>query len=251
MNSALTQQLRQLRLPGMLDHWQAMQQRAEQNHWSHAQFLQALCELEVAGRQTRRHQRMVRESRLPLGKDLTRFEFSAEMAAYQATIEPLCSSTAWLKSATNVLLFGPSGVGKTHLAAAIGHAAIEQGKRVLYRHAAALVQDLQQAKNTLQLETTLCKLDAFDVIVIDEIGYVRKTADETHVLFELIAHRYESRSLIITSNQPFTGWNQIFDDNTMTVAAIDRLVHHAVILDIKAPSYRQRQAQARSTQPTQ
>ncbi len=250
-DEALFNQLRQLRLPGMADHWQAMQQRGEQNHWTHAQFLTSLCELEINGRQTRRLQRMVRESKLPPGKRLMQFDFGGEMASYQQTISPLCNTGDWLKSATNVLLFGPSGVGKTHLAAAIGHAMIEQGKRVIYRHASALVQQLLQAKNSLQLESVLCKLDAFDLIIIDEIGYVRKTADETHVLFELIAHRYESGSLIITSNQPFSGWNQIFEDDIMTVAAIDRLVHHAVLLDIKAPSYRRRQAEIRQSQPSQ
>jgi len=126
---------------------------------------------------------------------------------------------------------------------------IEQGKRVICRQAAALVQQLQQAKNCLQLEAALCKLDVFDLIIIDEIGYVRQTTDETHVLFELIAHRYESGSLIITSNQPFSGWNQIFEDDIMTVAAIDRLVHPAALLDITAPSYRKRQAEARQSQP--
>lgn len=247
----LSKQLRELRLPGMADHWKNMQQRSEQNHWGCDQFLSALCELEINGRQTRWLQRMVRESKLPLAKRLMQFDFSSEMAPYQQTIEPLCSKSDWLNSATNVLLFGPSGVGKTHLAAAIGHAMIEQGRRVIYRHAAAIVQQLQQAKNNLQLEAVLCKLDAFDLIIIDEIGYVRKNADETHVLFELIAHRYESGSLIITSNQPFSGWSQIFEDDIMTVAAIDRLVHHSVLLDIKATSFRKRQAEARQSKITQ
>ncbi len=127
---------------------------------------------------------------------------------------------------------------------------VEFGKRVKFFPAIALVQHLQQAKLHLQLQAALKKLDRFDLLVLDDLGYVKKSEAETSVLFELIAHRYERKSLLITANQPFSQWDAIFADSMMTVAAVDRLVHHALIIDIQAQSYRKQSAQARSPSPT-
>ena len=146
----------------------------------------------------------------------------------------------WVKQAGTLLLFGASGVGKTHLACGIAYGLIEQGLRVKFTTATSIVQHLQQAREELMLSEALARLDKYVVLVVDDIGYVKKTDQETQVLFELIAHRYESGSLVITSNQPFSAWDQIFEDNMMTVAAIDRLVHHATILEIEAESYRKK-----------
>ncbi len=158
----------------------------------------------------------------------------------------LTQDTAWLEHAENCLLFGPSGTGKTHLAAALGRAAIEQGKRVKFFSATALVQHLQQAKAQLLLPTALSKLDRFDLLIVDDLGYVKKSEAETSVLFELIAHRYERKSLLITANQPFSQWHEIFADDMMTVAAVDRLVHHALIVEIQAESFRKQAALQRA-----
>ena len=127
---------------------------------------------------------------------------------------------------------------------------VEFGKRVKFFSAIALVQHLQQAKLHLQLQAALKKLDRFDLLVLDDLGYVKKSEAETSVLFELIAHRYERKSLLITANQPFSQWDTIFADSMMTVAAVDRLVHHGLIIDIQAQSYRKQSAQARSTSST-
>jgi DNA replication protein DnaC len=159
----------------------------------------------------------------------------------------LAQDTAWIERAGNCLIFGPSGVGKTHLAAGLTRRVVELGKRAKFFAAHSLVQELQQAKLQLELPGLLKKLDRFDLLVLDDLGYVKKSEAETSVLFELIAHRYERKSLLITANQPFSQWDSIFADSMMTVAAVDRLVHHGVILEIKTQSYRRRAAQARSS----
>ena len=158
----------------------------------------------------------------------------------------LAQDVGWLERSENLLVFGPSGVGKTHLAAAMGRAMVELGKRVKFSSATTLVQQLQYAKLQLQLPAALTKLDRFDLLIVDDVGYVKKTEAETSVLFELIAHRYERRSLLITANQPFSQWDSIFADSMMTVAAVDRLVHHALILEIQAESFRKQSALERS-----
>jgi DNA replication protein DnaC len=154
--------------------------------------------------------------------------------ATRAQIQALASASDWTRQARNLLLFGASGVGKTHLAAAIGHALTERNVRVRYCNTTALVQQLQLAREQLRLEDALHKLDKYPVLILDDFGYVKKSQQETQVLFELIAHRYERASLIITSNQAFADWDQIFPDQMMTVAAVDRLVHHASIIEIGA-----------------
>lgn len=162
----------------------------------------------------------------------------------------LVDDPAWLERAENLLLFGASGVGKTHLAAGVARGMVELGKRVKFCSAIALVQQLQQAKLQLQLQSALKKLDRFDLLVLDDLGYVKKSEAETSVLFELIAHRYERRSLLITANQPFSAWDTIFTDSMMTVAAVDRLVHHALIIEIQSESYRKQSAVAKSANLT-
>jgi DNA replication protein DnaC len=128
------------------------------------------------------------------------------------------------------------------LGSAIGHALIDAGYRVLFTRTGEIVQKLQVARQSLQLPSALAKLDRFDLIILDDLSYVRKDQAETSVLFELIAERYERKSLLITANQPFSGWNDVFPDPGMTVAAIDRLVHHSTIFELNVESYRRRTA---------
>jgi DNA replication protein DnaC len=162
----------------------------------------------------------------------------------------LAEDVSWLTRAQNCILLGPSGVGKTHLAASLARRCVELGKRAKFFAATALVQLLQDAKLQLQLHHLLKRLDRYDLLVLDDLGYVKKTEAETSVLFELIAHRYERKSLLITANQPFSQWDTIFSDSMMTVAAIDRLVHHGVILEIQAQSYRKSAATERLAKST-
>ncbi|MGY4346607.1 DNA replication protein DnaC [Bradyrhizobium sp. GM7.3] len=148
-----------------------------------------------------------------------------------------------------MLLFGPPGGGKSHLAAAIGLALIENGWRVLFTRTTDLVQKLQLARRELNLEAAINRLDRFDLLILDDLAYVTKDQAETSVLFELISARYERRSMLITANQPFGEWNKVFPDPAMTLAAIDRLVHHATIVEMNVESYRRRTALERKRGP--
>jgi DNA replication protein DnaC len=181
-------------------------------------------------------------SSLPAGKSLATFDFSHVPSVSKAKIQDLASNTQWITQGNTALFFGSSGVGKSHLASAIGHGLIERGIRVLFTSTTAVMQKLQLARQNLSLPTALDKLDRYGLLILDDIGYVRKDDAETHVLSKLIAHRYESKSLIVTSNQPFSEWDHIFATNAMTVAAIDRLVHHATIFEVVTESYRRLQS---------
>jgi DNA replication protein DnaC len=234
--------LKQLGLQSIYANWEEVAQEAETANWSYSQYLFVLAGREASARQQKRIARQIKEARLPPGKTLEQFDFQSVKSVNAAQITALANNTAWVKQGHNLLIFGASGVGKTHLAAAIGYRLVEQGVRVLFTSTTALVQKLQQARCEYKLPDYLLRLSRFDLLILDDIGYVKKDDAETSVLFELIAHRYETRSLIITSNQAFDKWDTIFPDNIMAVAAIDRLVHHATIINVSEESYRQRQS---------
>jgi DNA replication protein DnaC len=241
MTESVALLLKELRLPAFVRHYQPLWQTATEEGWSHTEYLAALCEYELSDRYQRRTQKWKREARLVTGKDFTSLEQQRFSTHIQSVLAKLKQDTDWSHTADNVLLIGPSGTGKTHIASALGHHLIEQGVRCKLFPAIDLVQQLQQAKRDLDLMGVMTKLDKYRVIIIDDIGYVRKTDAETQVLFEFIAHRYESGSLIITANQPFSEWDSIFPDSMMTVAAIDRLIHHATIIELEGESYRKQQ----------
>ena len=241
MSDAVLLLLKELRLPGFARHFKTLWQTAADSGWSHADYLLALCEYEMADRLQRRIQKWRRESQLTTTKTFATLDRKPFSGQNQRSIAKLEQDVEWARRSDNVLLIGPSGTGKTHLASALGHALIEQGIRCKCFPAIALVQHLQQAKRDLDLMTAMTRLDKYAVIIIDDIGYVKKTDAETNVLFEFIAHRYESGTLIVTANQPFSAWDSIFTDGMMTVAAIDRLIHHATIIELEGESYRKQQ----------
>lgn len=242
---ALPTMLTALRLPSFHRHWPTMAERADKEGWPAARFLATLAELEIAERETRRIRRHLIEARLPGGKTLATFDFKALPSVPRARVEALAAGD-WIETGANLIAIGNSGAGKTHLLCAVGHALVEAGRRVLYTRTTDLVQRLQAARRDLALEAALARLDRFDLIILDDIGYAQKDQAETSVLFELISRRYETRSLAIAANQPFSAWDRVFPDKAVTVAAIDRLVHHATILEMNVDSYRRRAAADRT-----
>ena len=229
--------------------WGDFPARADKEGWPAARFLAALAEHEIAERDQRRMERHLKEAHLPAGKTLDTFAFDAVPMISRAQVMALCAGDGWLEQGANLILFGPPGGGKTHLASAIGPALVENGWRVLFTRTSDLVQRLQVARRELALEFALAKLDKYHLLVRDDFAYVSRDQAETSVLFELISARYERRSLLITANQPFGEWNRVFPDPAMTLAAVDRLVHHATIFEMNVESYRRKTAETRRSGP--
>ena len=238
----LTLILNELRLPAIKQGWPAFAQRADKEAWPAARFLATLAEHEVAERDRRRIERHLLEARLLPGKTLDSFDFEAVPMISKAHVMALCAGDGWIEKGANIILIGGPGGGKSHLASAIGLALIEKGWRVMLARTSDLVQKLQVARRELALEAAINRLDRFHLLILDDLAYVSKDQAETSVLFELISARYERRSTLITANQPFGEWGKIFPDPAMTLAAVDRLVHHATIFEINVDSYRRRAA---------
>jgi DNA replication protein DnaC len=245
----LSLMLNELRLPAIKHLWGDFAARADKEGWPAARFLAALAEHEMAERDRRRIERHLGEAHLPAGKTLDNFAFDAVPMISKAQVMAMCAGDGWLEKGANLILFGPPGGGKTHLAAAIGLALVENGWRALFTRTSDLVQRLQVARRELALESALAKLDKYHLLILDDFAYVSRDQAETSVLFELISARYERRSLLITANQPFGEWNRVFPDPAMTLAAVDRLVHHATIFEMNVESYRRRTAEARRPGP--
>jgi DNA replication protein DnaC len=235
--------LSELRMPGVKAAWPRLAEISDKEGWPAARLLAALAETEVADRGRRRIERHLVEARLPPGKTFADFDWGFVPMISKAQVMALAAGDVWLERGANLLAFGPPGAGKSHLAAALGMALIENGWRVHFTRTTDLVQRLQVARRELTLENAIAKLDRYDLLILDDIAYVTKDQAETSVLFELIGARYERRSLLITANQSFGDWGRIFPDHAMTLAAIDRLVHHATILEMNVEeSYRRRVA---------
>jgi DNA replication protein DnaC len=243
--------LRGLHLSGMADNFADLALKAAKAHLSHEAFLYELAALETEQRAQRRIERYLRASRLPREKTFATLQLERFSPAIQLQIERLRAG-AFVEDAVNVVAVGRPGVGKSHLAAAIGHDLILQGHTVLWSTTAALVQRLLAAKRDLRLPQEVAKLDHMACLILDDIGYVQHDRDEMEVLFTLLAERYERRSVILTTNLVFSEWNRIFKDPMTTMAAIDRVVHHSVILDLMAvESYRVHEAKEAHDQHTE
>ena len=235
--------LRTLKLPSFAGSYEDVAARAEREGWAFGQYLHHLCELEVAERAQRRIERLLRKSDLPGEKTLATLEPKKVPTKVWRQVPVLCDG-GFLGRAQNILAFGLPGRGKTHLVCAIGHELVRKGHAVLFTPTYRLVQRLLVAKRELTLERELQRLDTFDAVILDDIGYVQQDRDEMEVLFTFLSQRYERRSVIITSNIVFSQWDRIFKDPMTTAAAIDRLVHHSIILEMTGDSIREQEAKA-------
>lgn len=240
--------LRSLKLPGFVRCHAEVAQQAEREGWGFGRYLHQLAEIEVEERRVRRIERLLHQSDLPADKTLATLELERLPVAIRRTMPSLCDG-GFVERAENLLAFGLPGRGKTHVVAAIGHELVQRGYEVLFVPAFKLVQRLLAAKRDLALETLLRRLDRYDAVILDDLGYVQQSREEMEVLFTFLAERYERRSVLITSNLVFSQWDKIFQDPMTTACAIDRLVHHAVILELSnKKSYRAEAAESRGAQ---
>lgn len=233
--------LKQLRLSGIRNYYQELTQVAEKETMPYKEYLLELLVRECEVRYNNRIARFLRASKLPLEKNFDNFNLKRLPPKLQHQVKALMDGS-FVERTENVLAFGNPGSGKTHLLCALGLELVYKNRRVHYTTCSLLVQKLLIAKRELELEKTLKKLARFDVTIIDDFGYVQQQREEMEVLFTFMNHRYEQASIMITSNLPFSKWETIFKDPMITAAAIDRLVHHSVILEMNIPSYRMQEA---------
>lgn len=236
--------LRSFKLPAFVREHQAVAAHSAAEGHSHEQYLLALSEIEADERTRRRTARLLEDSKLPREKTLGTYDLERLPAKVRSVFATLRDGS-FAERATNVIAFGNPGTGKTHLLAALGHELVRGGRPVLFAPAFQIVQRLLAAKRDLRLAQELRKLDRFEVLILDDIGYVQQSREEMEVLFTLLAERYERRSVLITSNLVFSKWDQIFKDTMTTAAAIDRVVHHSIILELSVESYRAKTAKER------
>ena len=241
IRSELLQNLTQLHLPAMRACFEEAARRAEKETLSYEQYLLELTERECEARDRNRVAKLLKESALPLEKTMTNFDQKRLPVKVSRQLKVLLDG-GFLDRKENLLLFGNPGAGKSHLLCALTHELIAQGRRMKYTSCAMLVQDLLAAKRDLRLSKEIKKLARYDGLIIDEMGYVQQSREEMEVLFTLLAERYERGSVLLTSNLPFSKWEGIFKDPMTTAAAIDRLVHHSVIVELNIPSYRMEEA---------
>jgi len=242
---ALPMLLRSFRLPTFAREYGVVAGRAAAEGLSHEQYLLAPAELEASERSDRRIERLLVGSKLPREKTFGSYELTRLPTKVRTVVGSLRTGQ-FLDRAENVIAFGNPGTGKTHLLCGLGHELVRQGRSVLFTPTFALVQRLLAAKRDLRLTQELRKLDRFEALILDDIGYVQQSREEMEVLFTLLAERYERRSVLISSNLVFSKWDQIFKDTMTTAAAIDRVVHHSVILELTIDSYRARAARKRT-----
>jgi len=233
--------LRSVNLPSCAMYYQEVADQAESEGWNLTRYLRHLVELEIEARRVRKIERLLKASHLPSGKTLATLDVSRFSVKIRRQLPTLCEGH-FLDRSENVLAFGLPGRGKTHLLSAIGHELVQKGHSVLFTPAYRLVQGLLAAKRDLALEREMRRLDRFEAVIIDDIGYVQQQQEEMEVLFTFLAERYERKSVMITSNLVFSQWDKIFKDPMTTAAAIDRIVHHCTILELNGSSYRTEKA---------
>jgi len=241
IHTELSQHLRKLHLPTFQAYYQSEADLARQESLTHEHYLLELAKRECEERAHKRTFRYLRESKLPLEKSMEVFDKKRLPVKVNSLVDHLLEGS-FVDRNENVLAFGNPGSGKTHLLCAIGQELVQQSRRILFTPCNLLVQELLIAKRDLKLARVLKKFSKYHALIIDDIGYVQQSREEMEVLFTLLADRYERGTVMLTSNLPFSKWEQIFKDPMTTAAAIDRLVHHSIILELTLPSYRLEQS---------
>jgi DNA replication protein DnaC len=229
--------LKELKLPVMASVYKKEALNAQTMELGYEEYLSRLSDLELTEKRQVRINRLLRQSRLPLEKNLLTFNKKRLPPRIRGMVKQLVDG-GFIRRKENVLIFGNPGSGKTHLLCGIGQELVNKGFKVLFKSCSMLVQDLLKAKKELRLAKAIKALASKDALIIDDIGYVQQTREEMEVLFTLLAERYERGTVMITSNLVFSEWEKIFKDPMTTAAAIDRLVHHSIILELNLPSYR-------------
>lgn len=241
-DTQLNAYLKSLHLPTIRDCYREQAELARQEALSYEGYLLELLEREQEARRQKRIARFLRESKLPQDKTFASFDRTRLPRQLDAQVSALMDGS-FLARCENVLAFGNPGSGKTHLLCALSHTLIHNGHRIKLYPCALLVQELLAAKRDLTLGRLLKQLSKYEALLIDDLGYVQQNREEMEVLFTLLAERYERGSVLVTSNLPFSQWERIFKDPMTTLAAIDRIVHHSVILELNLSSYRLQESQ--------
>lgn len=248
MAKQLSTILQELRLTTVRQTYEELAELARREAMSFEEYLLTLAKEEYAAREQRRTARLLGESRLPLEKSMVAFDRTRLPTKVNYQVSALLDGS-FLERSENLLVFGTPGSGKTHLVCAIAQELIGQGRRVLFKPTNILVQELLVAKRDLKLPRYLKRLRKYEALILDDLGYIQQDRPEMEVLFSLLADRYERRSVMLTSNLPFSQWERIFKDPMTTAAAIDRLVHHSIVLELNLPSYRLEESKKKKSRP--
>jgi DNA replication protein DnaC len=244
LRKQLIELLKELHLPMFREYHADYALKAMNESLSYEQYLFELAQIECEVRRANKIIRLVKASKLPMEKTLENFDLKRLPLRIRQQTKILLDGS-FVDRRENLLAFGNPGSGKTHLLCGICHELARQGRRIYFSTCDLIVQQLLRAKRELELDKLLKKLSRFEALMIDDFGYVKQDRDEMEVLFTLLAHRYERGSMLLTSNLPFSKWEGIFKDPMTTAAAIDRLVHHSVVLELNGPSYRAEEARKR------
>jgi DNA replication protein DnaC len=249
VTKALLAYLQELRLPAVRAQYEAVARQASAETWGYPEYLLELLERECQQRKHKRIERLLKESRLPLEKNWAALDLKRLPAKAVQQLRTLMSGE-FVDRRENILVFGPPGSGKTHSLCALAQELVRAGRRFLFTTTALLVQELLAAKRDLRLKALLKRLGRWEALILDDLGYVQQSREEMEVLFTLLAERYERASVCLTSNLPFSKWEQVFKDPMTTAAAVDRLVHHSIIVELNVASYRAEAAKRAKSKAT-